>query len=131
MWFYHRILRVLLTKHTSKEKILMRTRTRRKLLLMLRRKQMGCIMRQEGLENLKLIGRNKSKGFSGQQQINYKTGLKEWIREQRQEDQHKEKSHLIIITRQLMKSLTKEIDFSPNLWFSKVSYDCILRDLII
>ena len=84
MWFLRRMIRIPWTDKVRNEEALKRAGTGRKLILVIRTKQMrflGHLMRKDGLENLALMGKIEWKRNRGRKQSLWMPNLNEWIGE--------------------------------------------------
>ena len=83
MWFLRRMLRISWTEHITNEEVLRRTGSGRRLMKMIRKRQMeflGHVMRKDGLENLMVTGKIEGRRSRGRQRKTYIRSLSEWTK---------------------------------------------------
>ena len=92
MWFLRRMLRISYIDHVTNETVLIRANTTRKLMKIIRRRQLeflGHVMRKEGMEDLILNGKIQGTRSRGRPRQTYMESLCNWMRNQLPEEEMK------------------------------------------
>lgn len=85
MWFLRKMLRISYTEHVTNDAVLCKANTERKLMKIIRKRQLeflGHVMRKEGLEDLILNGRIQGSRGRGRPRQTYLESLCNWMRAQ-------------------------------------------------
>src|SRR3984893_15745544 len=92
MWFLRGMLRISYIDHVTNETVLIRANTARKLMKIIRRRQLeflGHVMRKEGMEDLILNGKIQGARSRGRPRQTYMESLCNWMRNQLPEEEMK------------------------------------------
>ena len=116
MWFLRRMLRISYIDHVTNETVLIRANTTRKLMKIIRRRQLeflGHVMRKEGMEDLILNGKIQGTRSRGRPRQTYMESLCNWMRNQLPEEEMKNITVMYILrtTKRHLRVRTHQIRF--------------------
>ena len=97
MWMLRRMLRISWTEHVSNEEVLGRANYNRRLLGIIRKRQLsflGHAMRKEGIENLALTGKVCGKRGKGRPRLTFMRSLSAWTNVEESEMLRKSKDRI-------------------------------------
>ena len=81
LWFFRRMLKIPWTSYINNEEVLKRSGSQRKLLCIIRQRQLeffGHLMRKEEIENLVVTGKINGKRDRGRQRVTFVKSLSNW-----------------------------------------------------